>query len=357
MFIGISHKVKTKGNGLLQLVLVVVALLLASPLASAQSASSALKMNPKAYTGKRAWWLNYQYFPELTIFAQNEDTVPDIVHRYAFYVNGGYAGLGFVGAGPSSDRKFGLGLGAQYNHFINPHWGFRTGLEFSFASSDASMGSLKDVFLKTDSESDQIRYHYDFSAVTEDYKVYLLNLPIMLAYQQKKIMAGAGFKLAFPFSVKYDQSVSNIYTKAYFPQYDVWVDDSWVLGCGSYASRKSSNKFVAAPIVLLGSADVEYLFPIGQKYSLGVGAYIDYSLSSSFSFRRNQLDNVQTEQNSMVGTTNDVPVFIVTNSMLSGMKNYESDNVVSHIKYFNAGVKVSMIINSYGPPKPKTKPY
>lgn len=332
-------------------------LCLLSPVASAQSASHALKMNPNAYTGKRAWWFNYQYFPELTIFGQSDDTIPDVKHRYSFYVNGGYAGFDFKQSEATSDKKMGLGLGFRYNHFITPHWGFRTGVGFDFSTTSSSMGALKDEYVKTDQEFDQVRYNYDFQSVAEDYRIYLLDVPLELVYQWRRLMAGAGVKVAFPVSVAYSQSMSGVTTTAYFPQYDNLVDDSWVLVCGHFNELKSDNKFMVAPLICMLTADLEYMIPVNRKYSVGVGAYIDYSISSSFSFRKSQLADELTDQESMLGTTNEVPVALVTNSLLSGKKNLESDKVVSNIKYFNAGIRISLNINSYGPPKPKTKPY
>lgn len=314
-------------------------------------------MNPNAYTGKRAWWLNYQYFPALTIFGLNDDTLPDVKHRYSVYVNGGYAGLNFSGSQATTDKKMGLGLGFRYNYFVSPHWGFRTGLGFDYMTSSAHMGEFSDEFVKTDQEFDEVRYNYNFESVDEDYKFYMLDVPVELVFQTSRIMAGAGVKLAFPVSVAYSQNIQNVQTEAYFPQYDVLVDDSWVMACGSYSSVKTSNSYQAAPIVFLATADLEYMIPVNHKCSVGIGAYIDYSISSSFSFRNRQQSDSYTEQTSVIGTTNEAPVALVGTSLLSGMKDDESNKVVSHIKYMNAGLRISLHINSYGPPKPRFKPY
>ncbi len=342
-------------------VLAVLACMLLShismPVSYAQSAAAALKMNPKAYTGKSAWWYNYQYFPELTIFGQSDDTIPDVKHRYSFYINGGYAGFEFSHTPASAQKSLGLGFGGRYNYFVSPNWGFRTGLGLDYAKTTAKMGEFVDDFLKTDQESDQVHYHYSFSSVEEDYDIYMLSVPLQLVYQYKRLMGGFGIKPAFPISVAYSQTITDINTKAYFPQYDVWVDDSWVMACGDYPYVPTSNKYMASPIVILATADLEYMIPVNRKFSIGVSAFIDYSINSSFSFRKSQLSSVYTDQNSMVGTTNEVPISLVNNSLLSGKKNYESESVVQHIHYMNAGLRVSLNVNSYGPPKPRTKPY
>ncbi len=356
MLLSNRHRLHSK-LGMVGLFMVVLSCLcLTAPVASAQSANRALKMNPRAYTGKRAWWLNYQYFPELTIFGQNEDTIPDVKHRFSFFLNGGYAGFAFKRSDATAERNFGLGFGFHYNHFVSPNWGFRTGLGLNYSSSSAKMGAFQDKFVKIDQEYDEVRYKYDFESVSEDYDAYLIDIPLQLVYHWKKLMVGAGFKMAFPLVVGYNQSMKGVTTSAYFPQYDDYIDDSWVMGCGYYSQFASDNKFAVAPVVCMLAADVEYMFPLNRKYSVGVGAYIDYSISS-ISFRKSQLTDNVGDQESMVGTTNEVPVSVVTNSLLSGMKNYESDKVVPVIKYMNAGIKVSLNINSYGPPKPKTKPY
>lgn len=354
---GNSHTGVGQHGFLLQLLVAVAALLLASPLAQAQSAHAALKMNPKAYTGKRAWWYNYQYFPELTIFAQNDDTIPDVAHRFSFFANGGYSGLRFSGSESSAQQNFGFGLGVRYNYFLSRNWGFRSGFSYSFATTDACLGAMADKFTKIDQESDELRYQYSFSSVDESYKLHLLDVPLQLVFQHKQLVAGLGVKFAMPVVVSYSQTVTDVKTEAYFPQYDVWVDESWVLGCGRYPVVESQNKFKAVPIVTLATADVEYMLPLNSKFSLGLGLYADYSLSSSFSFRNSQLGVERSSQSSLVGVTDQVPSSVVTSSLLSAMKDDESKHIVPHIKYFSAGLRVSVNVNTYGPAKPKTLPY
>ena len=356
MLLSNRHRSFSKFGAVGSFIVALSLLFLSAPMAYAQSANRALKMNPKAYTGKRAWWLNYQYFPELTIFGQSDDTIPDVKHRYSFFLNGGYAGFNFRRSDAESEAKFGIGAGFRYSHFVSPNWGFRTGLGFNYSSSSASMGPFRDKFVKIDQEFDIVRYKFNFESVKENYDAYLLDIPVQLLYQWKRFVAGAGLKISMPIVVSYDQLMTGVNTSAYFPQYDTYIDDSWVMGCGNYGNIASDNKFVVAPVICLLSADLEYLIPLKRKYAIGVGAYVDYSISSVI-FRKSRLTNNVGDQESMVSTTNEVPIEVVTNSLMSALKNNEADRVVPNIKYLNVGIKVSFNINSYGPPKPKTKPY
>lgn len=313
-------------------------------------------MNPKAYTGKRAWWYNYQYFPELKIFGQSTDTIPDLQHKISLWAGAGLAGFSLEQNNIHIDGKWGMTFGARYNYYFTNNWAMRTGFSFAYAQSDGSMGYFTDSFTKTDQESDEVIYNYDLASLVENYDIYMLDVPIQLVYTWRRLDFGLGIKVAYPVAVAYTQSLDDVHTQAYFPQYDALITDSWVMGCGEYAEIKGDNKYLSAPLLFMGTFDVEYELPIGSKYSVGIGAFVDYSLSD-FAFRHRQLDNLHTEQNTIVGTSDEAPIFLQNASMLSSKRNFESENVVRHMKYLNAGIKLSFNMNWYGPPKPKTKPY
>ncbi len=308
------------------------------------------------YTGKHNWWSNYQFFPELKQLGIVADTTPDLKWRFGAFVNGGYAGLSFSSSDADSKRKFGWGLGGYVDYFFSKHFGARSGLEFSYASSKASMGHFSDSYFSIDQESDIFRYNYSFDAVDESYDLYLFNLPIQVVAKWEGITLGAGIKLGFPVTVKYSQTVSNVTTEAYFPQYDVYVDDSHMIACGNYSSVSDNNKYTSNPMLLIGTFNFDYFFKLNNKHSLGIGAYIDYSFNTLVT-RHRHLSNTESNVESLISTTGTVPLSVVSTSMLSSKKDNCADEVVSKVHYLNLGLRLSYTFNSYGAPKAKYVPY
>ncbi|MBP7781073.1 MAG: hypothetical protein KA051_02985 [Paludibacteraceae bacterium] len=351
-----SHNIKFK---FWQRVVLLCGLLcgLSAPLAVSQNTHrTRLKTNPKAYTGKRAWWLDYQYFPELQKIGLSDDTIPDLRQRLSFYLSGGYAGMTASSGDADFERKFGVGFGGRYSYFFSKIFGFRSGLDFSYARSSSSMGAYSDYYYKEDEEHDLIRYDYSLKKLNETYNYYMLSVPVEGVVQFGKFNIGAGVKLGFPIVASYSQTAESISNEAYFPQYDAHIDDSWVLACGKYDKVKSSSSYVACPLLLLGTLDVEYFFKLNEKYSVGIGAYVDCTLGSS-TMRNKDLSGSKPSETTVLSTSDGVPAQIVSTSILSSKRDNQTKSVVDGSDYFSAGIKLSFNLNWYGPPKPRTKPY
>ena len=337
------------------LLVAIIATLLCGAGAQAQS-RSALKMNPKAYTGKRAWWLNYQYFPAWQTIGIQSDTLPYVRHRLQVYANGGYAGISFKKVSTLDfERKFGLGLGAAYSYFFNEYVGFKTGLGFSYAQSKGSVGEFSDRYQKIDEEHDEVIYDYSLTSVHEDYDIYMFDVPFEVVGRYKRFSLAGGVKVDMPVALKYTQNMTAVVNGAYFPQYDAYVDESRVLMCGQLGNLHSNGTFIFPPVVVLLTGEFMYDIPVTKKYSVGVGAYVDYSISHLV-VRPKDMSHHKTHS-TLVSTSDIIPVHIETNSILSSQKNMETESVTTDVRYFNAGIKVSLNVNWYSEPKPRILPY
>lgn len=311
--------------------------------------------NRNAYTGKRAWWLNYQYFPALEKIDVSDDTIPDLQQRLSFFAGIGYSGLRLKQDEVDFKMHVGAQIGARYDYLVCKHFGFRSGLDISFASSEGYLDNFSDYYYKVDEEFDEMEYMYSFSRVDEDYKLFLFDIPLQLVFNANRFSVGCGLKVALPV-LAYKQNVQDIHTSAYYPQYDVLVDDAWMIACGSYPSLKSDNSFTRCQIMFIGTLDMSYDFKISDKYSVGVGAYVDYS-ASHLGLRGRMLSDKITDENAVLTITDKVPVDIVGKSFLGASKNDLHEDIISSIRYFSAGIKLSFNLNWYGPEKPRTKPY
>ena len=308
-----------------------------------------------AYTGKSAWWLNYQFFPALEQIGLSDDTLPDLKHRLSFHLGGGYGGMRFRDDFVDYSMKGGGQIGARYSLFLNKYFGFRTGLDFSFSTSNAHADYFEDYYTKIDEENDELRYDYSIDEVDEKYRLYLFQLPVQMVGKFGNFTTGLGLKFAIPV-LAYDQTLSGITNTGYYPAYDVLVDDSWVIAAGYYKNLASEHSYTRCQVIFIATADVEYDIKLNDKLSLGIGAYFDYS-TSPLSARGRHITDAASAGEALLSTTNKVPVQFEGKSMVSAMKENESNEVVYDIRYFSAGLKVSLNINWYGDPKPRFKPY
>lgn len=320
-----------------------------------QTASAQYRSKYKPYTGKRAWWYNYQYFPALEKIDINPDSLPDLQQRLSFFIGGGYAGLRLNDATPDYKMKWGGQLGARYTYLPCKHFGFRTGLDLSYAQSDGAMDAFSDYYWKTDQEHDRMRYDYSVGNVDESYTFIIPDVPVELVGLFGHFSVGLGMKLAVPF-MSYKQTMSDLTTSAYYEQYDVLVDNAWMIAAGHYDEVKGDNKFTRCQVMFIGTAEIDYDFKVNSKYSLAIGAYLDYS-ASTLGLRGRQLSSSATSTSALFNVTDEVPVSIEGKSFLAAQRNDQTESIVSSDRYFNAGIKVTFNLNWYGPEKPKTKPY
>ena len=126
--------------------------------------------------GARAWWLDYQYFPELQKIGLSDDTIPDLRQRLSFYLSGGYAGM-TASSGMLILNENLVGFGGCYSYFFSKIFGFRSGLDFSYARSSSSMGGISDYYYKEDEEHDLI-LRLLLEKLNETYNYYMPSVPV-----------------------------------------------------------------------------------------------------------------------------------------------------------------------------------
>lgn len=321
-----------------------------------QPVKTTLLVDPKMYVGKRSWIYTYQFFPDLdgrlVDSSKVHRPVPFDHHRFSFFLQGGMAGFRLNSKQVDFDQKGGWGFGSNYTYFFNPYFGVKTGFDLVHSNSFAKVGEFSDEYTIVDSEMDKTVYSYSIGAVEENLSHMQLEFPIMMDFKEKNFDCGLGLKVGLPLKVNYDQKNEDVIQIAYYPDYDVHVDDSWVLGCGTFETVSEKSAFKQTPVFVMFTGDMQYTFQINQKYSVSVGGYCDFaflgiSAKKSKDTHYKEYDTYDT--NSMLTVTKTVPVELVSESILAS-KYKNNQKVVSNVLFMNFGMRVSFNIN-YGSDK------
>lgn len=319
-----------------------------------QPTKTSLLIDPKMYVGKRSWIYTYQFFPDLdgrlVDSSKVHKPVPFDRHRFSFFGQGGMSGFRLNSKVVDFDQKFGWGLGVNYTYFFNPYFGVKTGFDLIHSTSIAKIGAFSDEYTIVDSEQDVTQYKYSVGAVNEEMKHMQLEFPIMLDFKEKNFDCGVGLKVGVPLRVNYDQKADEVVQSAYYPQYNVHVDESWVLGCGEFETVSEVSSFKQTPVFVMFAGDMQYSFPIGEKYSIGVGAYCDFaflgiSAKKSQDTHYNEIETY--DSNSLLTISKSVPVELVSESILASRNYKTNQKIVSNLLFMNFGFRVSFNIN-YG---------
>lgn len=320
-----------------------------------QPNKTSLLVDPKMYVGKRSWIYTYQFFPDLdgrlVDSSKVHKPVPFNRHRFSFFGQGGIAGFRVNSKTVDFDQKGGWGLGAHYTHFFNPYFGVKTGFDIVHSTSIANVGAFGDKYTIVDSEQDVTEYSFTVGSLTENLKHMQLEFPIMLDFKEKRFDCGLGLKVGLPLKVNYDQEANDVIQTAYYPQYDVHVDESWVLGCGRFETVSEKSSFKQTPVFIMFAGDAQYSIPIGDKYSVSIGGYCDFaflgiSAKKSHDEHYNDIDTYDTK--TLVTISKSVPAEIVSESIMATSNH--NKKIVSNVLFINFGIRVSFNIN-YGSEK------
>lgn len=318
-----------------------------------QGTYTTLLKDPKMYTGKASWIYTYRFFPEIDgrLVDSSKIHIPEeyFQHRFQFYGQGGYAGFVCNNSSVNFDQRLGVGAGFLYNHFFAPRWGIKIGAGVTVALTKASLGAYSDTYTIHDGEGDQVDYFYSVGGVYEDLTLYQLDFPLEVTYQRKKFNCGFGMKVGVPITVSYDQEADDIVQSAYYPSYDISVDESWVLGCGTYKSLIDGSSYTQSPVFVMATADMEWMIPVGTKNAISVGVYADYAFCGiSPSSRHNSSPHSRHKHKTgtVLSVSTDVPVNIYSESLLASQHGSTQKRLVSNLMFNNFGIRVAYCINT-----------
>ena len=183
---------------------------------------------------------------------------------------------------------YGALLGVQY--FFTKNWGIATGVGAAFYQSSINYNNAFAFNQMIDDDPLNLGETYNLrlglANWTETQKSYMLEIPVMAAYQKKwgikdafGIYFGIGVKLQLPFlSNNYNvDNNSELSVSGYYESYDLTLDDLPAYGFGTVNKTGYKDEF-DMKFGLSASAELGILIALGKRCDLTLGAYVDYAL-------------------------------------------------------------------------------
>jgi len=245
----------------------------------------------------------HYYTDTLTRIAYTPDSVPmqreEVIHadsadRRGHYVEAhvglGYGTLGYRLAGPevATHGSFSALLQAQYAYFFHQNWGVGAGLWFTNYVTYARLSGTYVYYDQTDSDTEQ---HYDHTADVHQWRereaVYNLGIPISLQFQYHKegwkagIFASLGIAPSFSISKKYKLQEAHIHHSAYYPAWDLTLDDMHEFGERHYENEPNAKGKLNIRTQADIFADLGALIPLTPQIELLAGGYFHIALNAA----------------------------------------------------------------------------
>ncbi|MBN2215602.1 MAG: PorT family protein [Bacteroidales bacterium] len=183
--------------------------------------------------------------------------------------------------------KFGYCFSINYNHKINDHFGFSTGIGLSNYQSEYRLTDFNNENINTiervDKDDDTYYAYYSGITINEWNGLSFIDVPVGLTYKSNDkglgIAAQAGFNLSFMVSSFFDAE-GNATIKGYYPEYhvvlfDIPRDYDFVVNDPVDTTNDwNLNQFSLSAFVSIGIQ-----IPAGEKFTFYVGPYFTAGLT------------------------------------------------------------------------------
>ncbi len=243
-----------------------------------------------------------------------------------------------------------------YDYYLNRHWGFMVGVNFSFTKGTFVGKNFYDESSHIDYEGDLLKFKYRVGEIEEINKLMLLDVPITLSYTTGKLFGHAGIKVGVPIKLKYDQTLKDCDFTCEIPAYNATMNHGAALGLND-KECVFNGQFSSNPIMMMFTADAGYRFQINKMFSINAGVFFDKALYRIKFKADSDEDNIQYAKNKQVydflKTSNpkdqsELPAFLIHSSVLSGQKMSTGQRIAESLGYTNFGVKITVTFDRYG---------
>lgn len=252
------------------------------------------------------------------------------------------------------------GVHVMYDYYLNHHWGFMTGINFSFTTGTFIGQNYSDEYRyeeykNVDCEGDEVIFRYKVGEIEEVNKLILLDVPIALSYTTGNLFGHAGLKIGVPIKLKYDQTLKDCDFSCEFPAYNTVMTHG-----KAYPLEKEysyAGEFTSSPIMIMFTADAGYRFQINRMFSINAGVFFDKALYRIKFKADSDEDNVQYEKRKEVydflktshpNDQSEYPAHLIQSSVLSGQQMTTKQRIAESLGYTNFGVKLTFTFDRYG---------
>jgi len=248
------------------------------------------------------------------------------------------------------------GVHLMYDYYLNHHWGFMIGVNFSFTTGTFIGNDYYDEYSYVDYEGDKLNFKYKVGEIEEINKLVLLDVPVTLSYATGNLFGHAGLKIGVPIKLKYDQTLKDCDFTCEVPAYNTVMNHGLALGLNDKESR-FEGQFSSKPIMMMFTLDAGYRFQLNDKFSINAGVFFDKALYRSKFKADSDEDNIQYAKNkdvydflktSQPKDQSELPAYLIHSSVLSGQKMSTKQRIAESLGYTNFGVKITFTFDRYG---------
>lgn len=183
---------------------------------------------------------------------------------------------------PQTDINYGLGInaGIAYTYMFSNNFGVTTGAEFQSFGAESKTESLSGAYETIDYEDESFEFRYLMTEIKEEQRMGFINIPLLLAYENKEygfyVKAGAkvGFSVYNKFTTNY-----NLSTSGFYEQYNGELFDPQFMGFGEFGRVSGSNTDIDTKTNVMASIEFGLKQPIAGE-NLYVGLFFDYGLTN-----------------------------------------------------------------------------
>jgi len=249
-------------------------------------------------------------FFSLSVWSASAQRMQKPKNELSIDVGGGWAAFHLQ---PSVDNAssggYSVDAGGGFTGFLSPHWGLHVGAGIGIFNVKNKVNQFSFI---TNDQVDCEGYLNDLYTTLNEYKethqAFFLRIPLMLQFQtkmgqsfhwkkQQKVgyYAMAGVKAQFLVNYRYTAEIASLYNKAYYPDFNNWIDLQPALGLGAFDGNSASGKLDFNILAML-ALETGAKWRLNDHIFLYTGIYFDYGLNDPTQKSRKPYSNYNTPE-------------------------------------------------------------
>jgi hypothetical protein len=200
-----------------------------------------------------------------------------------FYVGiqGGIGNLESNVAGTVAETKMGGAVKAGYIYSFTKNIGIGSGIEFSQYKQNVSLVNSSSTLTnyEVDASGSAFVYNVTTGNYNEKQTLQAIQIPLFVQFKMS-INTGvdfnfrAGAKYFIPVSYKFKATADNVTGSAYYPDFNLAINDLPEYGIGTQTSYSATGEYKTKGI-LMSTFELGFTFDIGKKGSLYTAMFIE----------------------------------------------------------------------------------
>ncbi len=198
----------------------------------------------------------------------------------------------------TTSNSFCFSLDAGY--FFSKYFGVSAAIGVSPYLSQITLGSYSNSYDTVDSESEDYERRISGSNISEEQKIFFLEIPVMLNFQcpfskSTGFYIQSGFSLSFPVSKKY--TGKGIYSySGYYPAYDVVLEDIGYEGFKNNVNNDVNGELHVKAINPGIIASGGFYFFLKKQYQISAGFFYKKILSDISAYTPEETFHLSTRE-------------------------------------------------------------